>query len=69
MEINVNWRSASFWTALAGAAGLVCGAVGVGNLATPVETAITAIGGLLIALAGHGVITAQAAREARAAGK
>ena len=51
--MNVNPLSAPFWTAISGAASLICGALGVGNLAQPVETVLVAVGGLLVAIVGH----------------
>ena len=63
MNVRLNLTSAAFWSALAGAAGIILGTLGVGQLSTPVETAVTAIGGVLVALASHHVTAAQQARK------
>ena len=44
--------SSAFWSALAGAAGVVCGALGYAHEGTAVNAAIVAIGGVFIAIAG-----------------
>jgi membrane protease YdiL (CAAX protease family) len=65
MTLNLSsLGSATFWTAIAGAASLVCGAVHAGNLAQPVETVLVAVGGLLVAIVGHHTTKAAVAKKA-----
>lgn len=54
---------------LAGVAGVVCGALDAGNLVAPVQAAITAIGGLLVAITGYHAtsVTAATAKVKRGA--
>ena len=65
MNVRLNLSSAALWSTLAGAAGIILGALGVGQLSTPVETAVTAIGGVLVALASHHVTAAQQAAKTK----
>ena len=61
MKTTVNIFSAAFWTSAAGLAGIICGALGLGQLAQPVENLLVAIGGLLVAIPAHHVIKKQQA--------
>ena len=63
MNFNVNPFSATFWTALAGAASIVCGAVGAGQLSQPVNNVLVAVGGLLVAIVGHHTTKAAVAKS------
>jgi hypothetical protein len=69
-DLSINPTSPTFWTALAGAASVVCGAVGAGNLAQPIDNVLVAIGGLLIAIVGHhttkAAVAASVAKKAAA---
>ena len=51
--------SAAFWSALAGAAATVCGALGYAHEGTAVNAAIIAIGGVFIAIGALPVATTQ----------
>lgn len=56
--------SAAFWSALAGAAAVVCGAVDPGgSLGNSVQTLLEAVGGVLIAVPTHHVVAAQQAAK------
>jgi len=59
---TINWKSVPFWSAVAGAASLLCGVLGAGNLAEPLSAVLTAIGGLIIAVSSHGAIQVQVAK-------
>jgi hypothetical protein len=54
---------------LSGIAGVVCGALDAGSLTQPVQFAITAIGGLLVAITGYHAtsVTAATAKVRRGA--
>jgi hypothetical protein len=68
--ISVGTPSASLITALVGAAALVCGALHLGNLAPQIETVLTAVGGLIIAIVGHHTTKAAVANsQARKTGQ
>lgn len=58
MDIKFNPFSPVFWSSLAGIAGVVCATLGLGHLSTPVETALTAIGGVLVAIPAHHTVKA-----------
>ena len=60
--MKINFYSAAFWAALAGAASLICGALGAGGIAQSVSNLLIAVGGLVIAVSAHPVITAQQAK-------
>lgn len=59
LRFSFNIRSAALWSSLSGAAGIVCGALGLGHLAPSIEAVLTAVGGLLIAIPAHHVISKQ----------
>ena len=65
---TVNLLSPVFWTTIAGIAGTICGAINVGNLSTPVETVITAIGGLLVAITGYHTVKAATTAKSTSTG-
>ena len=48
--------SGAFWSALAGAAATICGALGYAHEGTAVNAAIVSIGGIFIAI-GAGLVT------------
>ena len=55
--------SAAFWSALAGAAGVICGALGYAHEGTAVNAAIVSVGGVFIAIASHNVVATQQAQK------
>lgn len=59
VNIPINLKSAAFWSALAGAASTVMGALGYAHLGAAVSTVLVAIGGLLIAIPAHHVVSRQ----------
>ena len=67
--MQINLRSAAFWSALAGAASLICGALGAGGIAQSVSNLLIAVGGLFIAVSAHPVISAQQAKYLAASKK
>jgi hypothetical protein len=69
VNLNVNPLSATFWTAIAGAASIVCGAIGAGNIAQPVSNVLVAVGGLLVSIVGHHTVKAAVAVKAAKAGE
>jgi hypothetical protein len=59
--------TATFWTALAGAASTICGALGYAHEGTAVNTVLVAVGGLLVAIVGHHTTKAAVAKKTGAA--
>ena len=57
--VSINIKSMAFWSALAGAASIVCGALGLGTIAPDVKTMLLAIGGILVAIPAHHVTAKQ----------
>lgn len=58
-----NIKSASFWSALGGAASAVLGALGEAHLGGAVDQALIYVGGVLMAIPSHHVIKAQVAKK------
>jgi len=65
MIVNLGpFGSAPFWTALAGAASTICGALGYAHEGIAVNAVLIAIGGILVGIVGHHTTKAAVARKA-----
>jgi hypothetical protein len=64
MQVKLNIFSPVFWSSVAGVAGVICATLELGHLSTPVETALTAIGRVLVAIPAHHTVKAAVAAKA-----
>lgn len=57
---SFNWKSAAFWSSVAGAAAMVMGILNINSaMIRSVQDVLVAVGGLMVAIPVHHVVKAQ----------